>query len=511
MEIVTSRQMQRIDSHAIRTLRIASRSLMEAAGSAVVEAIAARYSDLQNRRILVVCGKGNNGGDGLVVARRLRGLGLEPEAWVLAGPRDLRADARANLTAAIGAEVSVTHAPTPAAWARLRRRLREFDLIVDALLGTGLTEPARGLVGRAIRELARGSRAPIVAIDLPSGLSGDSSSILDPSLRADLTVALCRPKIAHLLPPACLACGTVRIAGIGIPDRSVASVHPALATIEANEVARHAARRPRDAHKGDFGHVLIVGGSEGKAGAPALAARAALRSGAGLVTLAAPAAVRAEAAGHSPEVMSAGIPSGSPDAIAAWLQAQARGKSAIGLGPGLGREPEVAAWIRAFVLANRLPLVLDADGLNAFEGMARRLARARGTLILTPHPGEAARLLGTTSDGIVGDRLAAARALAKLTRAIVVLKGMASLVATPTGPVFVNTTGNPGMATGGAGDVLTGLLAGCLAQGLEPEKAARIAVHAHGRAGDLAAEAFGEIGLIAGDLIEQIPRAYRNP
>ncbi len=285
---------------------------------------------------------------------------------------------------------------------------------------------------------------------------------------------------------------------------------PRTFTIEPRGLEGIVPPRARDAHKGTFGHALIVGGGVGKAGAPALAARAALRAGAGLVTAAAPAPVRAEVASFTAEVMTCPIEPAPPRQTAARLLAESEGKSALAVGPGLGREEAVAEWIRALVLANRLPLVLDADGLNAFEGQAARLARARGPLVLTPHPGEAARLLGTSTERILADRVAAAVSLVRATRAIVVLKGMATLVASPDGRIFVNTTGNPGMATGGTGDVLTGILAGLLAQRLDPLRAALLGVWAHGRSGDLAAAAIGEQALMAGDLIDHLPLALRE-
>ena len=506
MEIVTSEEMRRIDRHAIRAMRIPSLALMESAGVRVVEAMARRFPDLPRRRVLVLCGKGNNGGDGFVVARHLRAAGVDCFVVLAADPDGPSGDARTSALAARGAGVEILPAPTPTAWAAARRRLADRDLIVDGLLGTGLAGPVRGLLAKIVEDVVRAG-LPVVAIDLPSGLSGDSSEVQGPVLRAVLTVALCRPKIAHVLPPACLQVGELEIIEIGIPPEAVASVAPRLFSIEAADVADVLPARRRDAHKGAFGHALVVAGSEGKAGAAGLAGRAALRAGAGLVTVACPAAARAEVAGFGPEIMTVGLPASEPEATLDRLLRESAGKSAVAVGPGLGGEPEVVNWIRRFVSASRLPLVLDADGLNAFAGKPSALADAGRTIVLTPHPGEAARLLGSTPQEVAKDRLAAARSLARAAKAIVVLKGMATIVASPDGRAFVNRTGHPAMATAGAGDVLTGVLAGLLAQKQEPLSAVLLAVRAHGLAGELAAASIGESGILAGDLLERIPAA----
>jgi ADP-dependent NAD(P)H-hydrate dehydratase / NAD(P)H-hydrate epimerase len=509
MEILTSEEMRRIDAHAIRRMKIPSLCLMECAGLRVVEAIQKRFPDIARKRVAVLCGKGNNGGDGFVVARHLAGRGVDCRVILAAEPRTLSGDARVNYRAARGAGVPIEVAATARAWAGARRTVAGCDLIVDARLGTGLTGPARGLIGRILSDLGS-IDAPVVAVDLPSGLSGDGSEVPGPAVNAVLTVALCRPKIAHILPPACLRTGELEVADIGIPPAAVATVRPRIFTIEQADVARVLPPRPRDAHKGTFGHALIVAGAPGKAGAAGLAAQAALRAGAGLVTAASPSEARPEVASFAPEVMTTGIPAGDPGAALAFLLAECAGKTAVALGPGLGRAAKTESWIRRFVAVCPAPLVLDADGLNAFEGSASALGRGRRTLVLTPHPGEMARLLATTARVVQRDRIAAARALARTAKAIVVLKGMATLVATPDGRIFVNGTGNPGMATGGSGDVLTGLLAGLLAQQPDPLEAVLLGVRIHGRAGDLAAGALGETGLVAGDILDCIPSALRE-
>lgn len=540
MEIVTAEEMRRIDGRAIRSHRIPSLLLMESAALGVVRAIEKRFPDLPERQVLVLCGKGNNGGDGLAAARHLHARGCRVHVLLTADPSRLSHDARVNFQAARGTGVPIDVARSLASWHALRRRTPDPHIVVDALFGTGLAGPVRGLLARVIRDVNHMS-AFVVSVDLPSGLPADTGEVFGPAIEADLTVALCRPKIAHLLPPAALHTGKIEIAGIGIPDAAVASVRPKIVSIEPSGFADILPARSPDAHKAVYGHVLVVAGSEGKAGAAALAAKAALRTGVGLATVATPAGIRADVASFAAEIMTVGFPDRSfttmvdpksPGVLASrWaprqgarasrgasfaetvvrmLLAQTGGKSAVALGPGLGREDDVATWIRRFVSACPLPLVLDADGLNAFEGRAAELSGRRRPLVLTPHPGEMARLVGESTRAIVRDRIGAARSLSRATRALVVLKGMATVVAAPDGRVFVNQTGNPGMATAGSGDVLTGVVGALLARRLDPLAATLFAVHIHGRAGDLAAAALGEEGLIAGDILEHLPEALRE-
>jgi NAD(P)H-hydrate epimerase len=509
MEIVTADEMRRIDRYAIRTLKIPSPLLMESAGLRVAESVDRFLRVSPPTEVFVICGKGNNGGDGLIAARHLAASGWSVTAVLAADPRTLTVDAAGALREAQGAQVALVLAPTPAAWRRFKKRLGPEVLVVDALLGTGLMGAARGLAAVVIEDVVA-SGAPVIAVDLPSGLSGDTAEVPGAVMTARSSVALCRPKISHLLPPACVHAGAVEVADIGIPPEAVASVRPRAWAIERADLLGFLPRRARDAHKGAFGHALVVAGSVGMAGAAALASRAALRAGAGLATAMTPAAVRAEVASFTPEVMTAPLPEGSPAQAARALLEACRGKSAVAVGPGLGRDAHIAETVRRFVTACRTPLVLDADGLNAFAGRLAELARARRTLVLTPHPGEAAHLLEQSTAEILKDRLAAARRMAEKARAVVVLKGMASIVAAPDGRAYVNRTGNPGMASGGTGDVLTGILAGLLARGLDPLRTVLYGVHLHGLAGDHAARAIGEEPMMASDLLAHLPAAFRE-
>jgi len=506
VEILTAQQMKKVDAVAIRRAGIPAIVLMENAGLAVADAATAmRPAGPAPLRAAIVCGPGNNGGDGLVAARILHGHGARVRCVLAARAGSLRGEAMANLDAARAAGVEVTEAATPAAWGRVARHgLFDCDLLVDALLGTGLSRPARGLFARIIAD-CNGSGVPILAVDIPSGLSGDTETIPGPAIRASATIALCRPKRPHLLPPGDAYVGRLSIASIGIPDAAVASVHPDLHAQGAAELAGAIPQRRRAAHKGDFGHVLVVAGSRDKSGAAALAAQASLRAGCGLVTAAVPASVQGRIARSLPEMMTSPLPETRAGALGegalAPALAMAAERDVVALGPGLGTDLETVAFVRAFVRKVRRPLVLDADGCNAFAGAAVRLLSGRGrTLVLTPHPGEMSRLLGTTTAALARDRVGAARRFAKRHACTLVLKGHRTLVALRDGTVWVNTSGDPVLATAGSGDMLTGFLAGLLAQGIDPPLACRAAVWLHGRAGELAAARHAPGGILASEL-----------
>ncbi len=388
--------------------------------------------------------------------------------------------------------------------------------MVDALYGTGLGRPLEGQTAALVEGL-NALPVPRLAVDLPSGLNGSRRDLIGPHLVADLTVTFAAPKPAQVFAPAADAVGELVIADLGIPpellDRPWGE-EAALHLVVAEELAAWLPPRRADSHKGTYGHLLVVAGATGKSGAAILAARSAVRSGAGLVTAAVPRPVVQTVDLGSLESMSLALPAGEDGlgrlgegAARAILEAAA-GKDALALGPGLGQGDPVSGEIREAVLACGLPLVLDADGINAFAGRAAELASRPGPTVLTPHPGELARLLGVETAEVTGDRPAFARRAAAETGAVVVLKGHQSLTATPDGAVHVNPTGNPGMATGGTGDVLTGLVGGLLAQGYEALEAAILGAYLHGLAGDLACAERGERALAAGDLVEALPRAF---
>lgn len=485
--------------------------LMEHAGAAVAREIEARYSAAG--RIVVLCGKGNNGGDGFVAARRL--VARQPQVLLLGETSEVGGDAGAQLRALRTAGVRVEEIRSVREWRARRAEVLGADLVVDALLGTGLREAARGLTGRVIRDLAR-REGPVLAVDLPSGVSSDSGRVPGPAVRADVSVTFAALKCGHVLPPADRLCGEVVVADIGIPRRLLEG-----ARVGVSEVADAAVawgRRARDAHKGSFGHLLVIAGSRGKTGAAVLAGSAALRAGAGLVTVATPAPSLVRVAAGRAELMTeplAATAAGtlSRRGLSAALRL-AEGREAVVLGPGIGQDAGTMAFVAGFAEACRRPLVVDADGLNALAAQRRqaglRLLHARrGATLLTPHPGEAARLLGITTREVQQERLECARRLAAACDAVVVLEGYRTVVAAPDGRAAINPTGNPGLATAGSGDVLSGVVGALLARGRDAFGAALAAVYVHGLAADRLAAERGEEGLLAGDVVDALPGAIR--
>jgi hydroxyethylthiazole kinase-like uncharacterized protein yjeF len=511
MRILTAEAMREVDRAAIEEIGIPSLVLMENAAIGVVEALGKAFGEAESAAVF--CGPGNNGGDGLAVARHLSVRGWEVRIFLVTGGRELTPDAAVQLGICRKSELPILEITGADVLDAAFDAAAECDLVVDALFGTGLGRPLDGLFAQVV-EAINALPTPCVAVDLPSGLSGSQAQLIGPHVEADLTVTFAAPKVPHVFPPAADAVGEMVVTDLGIPARLVEDVEEEagdLHLLMGEELADLLAEREPGSHKGDYGHVLIVAGSPGKAGAAILAARAAVRSGAGLVTAAVPEPVVQTVDLGSIESMTLALLAAgaagqiAEEAVGAVLDA-AEGKTVLALGPGLGQEAATAAAIRRIVLECPLPLVLDADGLNAFAGRAAELAARRAETILTPHPGELGRLLGISTAQIQEDRVAAARGAAEETGAIVVLKGHLTLVASGTA-VFVNPTGNPGMATGGSGDVLTGLIAGLLAQGLDALDATVLAVYLHGLAGDLAAGRLGEMALAAGDLIEILPAA----
>jgi NAD(P)H-hydrate epimerase len=387
--------------------------------------------------------------------------------------------------------------------------LPEAGLFVDALFGTGLARPLEGRFADLVAAVS-GRSAPVVAVDLPSGLDAGRAEPIGPHVRAQLTVTFARPKIAHVLDPAARAVGELVVADLGVPWVDLEHDGPGCSLLEREELAAWLPERRSESHKGDFGHLLVVAGSTGMSGAAVLTARAAVRTGAGLVSMAVPDAIRAECHVGCPEAMTIPLEDGlGRAALVEVLLAQAARRSALAVGPGLGTAAATTETVRELVKRADVPVVLDADGLNAFAGRIDELAARENGLVLTPHPGELGRLLGTSSAAVQADRLAAAREAAARSHAVVLLKGHQSLVAEPEGEVAVNPTGNPGLATGGTGDVLTGIVGALLAQGFEPAAAAQLGVFVHGAAGDLAARELGQRSLAAGDVAERLPAAFR--
>jgi len=513
MFILDAGQMRSVDERAEKEHGIASNTLMDNAGREVAAWILRRHDGLAKRKTLILCGKGNNGGDGITAARHLLSRGVRARVALLAPAADLTGSAAWAAGEAARAGVEIEEILDDAAWSSLRKSLPENDIIVDALLGTGLQGAARGRMREAI-EAVNASGCEVLAVDIPSGLSGSSHAVPGPAVEADATLALAAPKLPHVFPPACALTGSIEVADIGIPLEAVEKESPGLLLADREFVSSLLPVREMESHKGRYGHVLILAGSRGKSGAAILMARACLRSGAGLVTVAVPSSVQPLVAGAVPEAMTESL----PEAPGGTLLAEAfpivmnllESRDVLAAGPGLGTEPGVASVIREVSARFEGPTVLDADALNVLSAGRGRPARLGERCVITPHPGEAARLLGSSASEVQQDRLGAARGLAEAWGCTAVLKGFRTLVARSGEPLRVIPTGNPGMATGGSGDALAGIVAAWLAQGLGALDAATLAAHAHGLAGDLAAADRGQISLVAGDLIETLPSAYKS-
>ncbi len=526
MKILTAEQMRETDRLTTERFSVPGLQLMENAGGAVVEFLQSKFSDLAQRSIVVLCGKGNNGGDGLVIARLLRSRGAHPAVLLFASPESVRGAAAKNLQRYRETSGDLHIVTSAAEWESLRASaLAKAEIVVDALLGTGLTGPVEGLLAAVIEDTndysrVRPRRAQVIAVDTPSGLPSGGTVAGGPVIAADFTVTFTAPKVGQLLSPDCGRVGRLLVRQIGTPRQLLEEdAQLRLHWLEPGEFRLLPLHRRADAHKGDFGHALIVAGSRGKSGAATLAAIGALRAGAGLVTVATPEDVFPIVASSAPELMTAPLVGTDAGSISlrnldyGRFAELIRDKNVLGVGPGLSTHNETQQFVRTIVSDSTLPIVLDADGLNAFAGRADDFTKRKSEkLALTPHPGEMARLLGCTTKEVQANRLETALQSAARWRAYVVLKGFHTIVAAPGGRAFINSTGNPGMATGGTGDVLTGILAGLTAQlgASDWEKVLGLGVYLHGLAGDLAAEQMGEAPLIATDLIAAIPQAFRQ-
>ena len=510
MKIVTAAEMREIDGVTSERFGEPSLTLMENAGSAVAEFVLAHYPSA--RRIGIVCGKGNNGGDGFVAARKFEQAGREVRLLLLAEPSELKGDAAEMFSKLRQAYVVVRSGEE--LLGEKARAVFESDVLVDAILGTGFRPPVSGLYGQAIAML-NASNPPVVAVDIPSGADADVMGEQTGAVaRAAGVVTFTAPRPAHVF--GMLTSGPTVVAPIGSPDDAIVSALQ-LNVITAREVAPLIAARSPAANKGNFGHVLVIGGSVGKAGAAAMAGMSALRAGAGLSTIATANSVLPTVASFHPEVMTEPLDETESGSISTRaleygrLDKLVEGKTVLAVGPGISRQAETAEFVRTIVAKYKTPIVLDADGLNAFEGRAKDLRGKGRALVITPHPGEMARLIGSTAVAVQRDRLTVARTFAREHDLIVVLKGHRTLIAQADGTVWVNTTGNPGMATGGTGDILTGMVAGFIAQNPgHVVEAVIAAVYLHGLAGDVGRESMGEQSLVATDLVQALPEAMRR-
>ncbi len=512
MKVLTASEMKSIDRVTIEEFGLPGPVLMENAGRQIFLVLVKRFPKIEQEKFVIVAGKGNNGGDGLVVARYLYNYGCQPRVFLLSPKEEVRGDAAINLRVAEKMGLSIVELKQAKDWRAFRRALSEASIIVDAIFGTGLEKPASGFYARAI-ELINQSPGFKVAVDIPSGISSDSPRLLGPAVKANLTITLGAPKIAHALPPAEEWMGEVWVADIGIPQSLFAAENLKVEWPEKELILGCFQPRKKDTHKGTYGHLLILAGSVGKTGAAIMAARAALKAGAGLVTVATPRSCLPVIARSTVEIMTEPLPETAEGTLAreglSRLMELLRGKDAFLLGPGISTHPETVELVSRLIPEIKLPVVIDADGLNILAQKPELLSKLPSPCVLTPHPGEFSRLLGKPTADILGERLSLAQDFAEKYHLFLVLKGYRTLVCNPKRRLFINPTGNPGMATGGSGDVLSGLVASLLMQVPDPLLATVAAVYVHGLSGDLARQKVGERPLVASDLIRFLPQAIR--
>ncbi|MFQ5328815.1 MAG: NAD(P)H-hydrate dehydratase [Thermodesulfobacteriota bacterium] len=512
MKLVDGATMGRMDRQAVAQYGMSEIVLMENAGRGVADVVAS-YIREGKKRVTILAGKGNNGGDGFVAARHLSNRGFDVALLLLANPSDVKGNAKVNMDIwdKMGGRTEMVR--TAKELRGLLSLLKHSALIVDAIFGTGLSSSVKGHHGRVI-DTINDLSLPVVAVDIPSGLNAATGAILGHAVMADVTATMAFPKIGLVTYPGADYAGVVEVVDIGMPREITDDADIPWNLVDGTMVGGMVRQRERDSHKGSCGHLLVVAGSPGKTGAATMTAMGALRCGAGLVTVGAPESLHTIMEVKTVEVMTAPLPEtdshtvGSDDfrAITELME----GKKALVIGPGLGDNSEVRGLVIRLIAKSPIPMIIDADALNVIAGHLDVLKRARSPLILTPHPGEMARLLGKKSAHVQGNRVEVASDFAKEHKVTVALKGARTVIAGADGAVFINTTGNPGMATAGTGDLLSGIISGLVGQGYEPMEATVLGVYLHGLAGDRVAEAQGEIGMVATDILDEVPRAISS-
>lgn len=501
MKVVTSEQMRNIDRRASSEFGIPSIVLMENAALAVADVIHERYAEAE--RVAVLCGTGQNGGDGFAIARHLFNRGYSPLVVLVGDEAKVTGDSATNLGICRRMQLTVRTVGDAREIDEAMVHVLDADLVVDALFGTGLTRPLDGMYAETA-EMLRNLHVPVVAVDIPSGLQASSNRVEGPVIHADLTVTFAAPKPAHVFQPAAALCGEVIVADISIPEAAIVEEGVKLSLLTPADIAQVFTPRPPDAHKGTYGHAALICGSDGRSGAAILAARGAVHAGAGLVTVLTDRDTARLVDSVSIESMTEAF---DVNTSVEQLVARLKGRDAVLIGPGLPDSEESYARVRAILPHIDRPLVIDASALNALQDGIESLASLSVPKIITPHPGELARLTGSTAAAVNDDRIGAVTDAARRSGAVAVLKGHQTLIATPAGEVFINPTGNPGMASGGMGDVLAGIIVALLARGLDPLDAACAGVYIHGVAGDLLMEQQGDTGMAAMDVAPLIPRA----
>ncbi|MDP4179979.1 MAG: NAD(P)H-hydrate dehydratase [Bacillota bacterium] len=513
MKVVTPEQMNMIDSEAINKIGIPSIVLMENAALKVVEEVLKGFDSICGKRIIVIAGKGNNGGDAFAAARHLYNKGALVKVFLTSQKSDIKNDPAINLKIIEKMKIETVELTDSSQIFDLEMELEGCDLILDGIFGTGFKGQVKGLIDEIIDAINNSGKLTI-AIDIPSGINGENGKIEGKCIKADKTVTFVLPKIGLSVYPGCDYTGELAVSDIGIPDFIIKSLNIKTNIICKEEVSSIIPVRSSQSSKGDYGRVFIVSGSTGMIGSGCLCANAALRSGAGLVYLGVPASLAGIYQSHLLEPITFPLEDHTKGYLAdescGEILKKMQNMKVLAIGPGLSTNENIKEIMINIFENSSIPLVLDADALNAVSEDISMLKKIKVPCVITPHPGEMSRLLGISIKDIQNDRIKLAMKFADKYNVITVLKGMRTIIALPDGNIHINPTGNPGMATAGTGDVLTGIIAGFIGQGMEPEKAAIAGVYIHGLAGDMTAEKMGQHGLIAGDLVKELPYAIKK-
>lgn len=513
MYIVTANEMQKMDRSTIETFGLPGRILMENAGRGATQFFLEQFKDAENKKIGVIAGRGNNGGDGFVIARYLAQKKIRVTVYLLSERQKVSGDAAANLKLLSPLDVPVIEMPDAESFSTHETAMRHEAIWIDAILGTGLQSDVKGFF-RDVIDFINQSNKPVFAVDIPSGLNSDTGQPCGTCIRADATATFAFAKTGHFLFPGADYTGILKIIDIGVPPFIANDVNPLQYLLTPDLIRSVFYPRPSDAHKGHTGHLLVIAGSPGKTGAAAMTATSAMRAGAGLVTLGIPASLNPVLETQVMEAMTDPLPETVKgilgEASFNRIMDLLSDKKCLAIGPGIGTSPETKILFKQLLQENTKPMVIDADGLNILAGQTEILEDLDTPIVLTPHPGEMARLKRTTASDVQKDRITCARDFAEKFNVHVVLKGARTVVAHPDGRVFINPTGNPGMASGGMGDVLTGVISGFIAQGHSPELAAHAGVYLHGAAADSLAKGKGPFGYLATDVMNTLPQAIKK-
>lgn len=508
MYLVTADEMRKMDQQTIESFGLPGRLLMENAGYGATRVLHTHFKDLNKKPVAVLAGRGNNGGDGFVIARYLALAGVRVSVFLLSHASKIGGDAKHNLNLLAPLNIPVIEIPDKNLFENHKISILHHDIYIDAIFGTGLKSEIDGIF-KGIIDLVNNSGKPVFAVDIPSGLDADTGHPHGICMQAHTTATFAYPKIGHILFPGASFTGNLEIVDIGIPPHIAADIAPSQSLLTADIINGHIQPRSPQAHKGTTGHLLILSGSPGKTGAAVLTATAAMRSGAGLVTLGIPASLNSILESQLVEAMTHPLPEDETgrfnESSFNALENILDGKKCIAIGPGLDVTEGTKKFVKQIIAECEIPLVIDADGLNCIGENSDILKKRTHPTILTPHPGEMARLANTSVASIQHDRVTSARAFAKKVNAHLVLKGAKTIIAHPDGTIYINTNGNPGMASGGMGDVLTGIIGSLVAQGYPPQAASHVGVYIHGAAADTLSKEYGPVGYIASDVIDTLP------